>query len=267
MTQDAQEVPAVDVDCKKKLRHSERVRRVAWYPRSVLDEGLAVAPALALHPAVGIRGAVDASVAAAWAAAVLAADSDLTADFGGEQKALGRAFYTHLEGRAAAYFAGDSDAVVERVLPGMQAFTIKLLATMLGGAVRRRRGFCGPGVHVFPPHEKVARRGGVFHYDLEGLTAHDRARGARAVSFVVMLQPPTSGGGLSLYQKTFRGDGWDMDRTPRCAVTTTRSRAGDALLFSSLRLHRINGFRGDTARVSITCHAIEVDVDVWDCWF
>lgn len=225
--------------------------------------------------AVGVRSALAAEVAAAWAARVVAAEDALVDDFGGEQWALGRAFYTHLDdvtgARRAAYFAGDSDAVVERVLPGMQDFTLNLLGRLLGGRVRRRHGFCGPGVHVFPPGEKVARRGGVFHYDLEGLTPFDRDRviagRARAVSFVVMLQPPSSGGGLTLFNKVFRGDGWDMDRTPGCASTTTRSRPGDALLFSSLRLHKINGFGGDVARVSITCHAVEVDDDVWDCWF
>lgn len=242
------------------------MRRTLWV--SELDvEGTPLVDKLPKHAAVGVRAALAKDVARDLAARVLAADADLVDDFGGEQRALGRAFYTHLDGRAAAYFKGDSDDVVERVVPGMQAMTMDLLARLLGGVVRRRHGFCGPGVHVFPAGEKVADRGGVFHYDLEGLTAWDLERGARAVSFVVMLQPPLTRGGLSLYAKTFRGQGWDMDRVPGCASTTTTSRAGDALLFSSLRLHRINGFGGDRDRVSITCHAVEVDDDVWDCWF
>jgi hypothetical protein len=245
------------------------MRRVLWRDAARWDD-TPLLPALRRHPAVGLRGALDAATAAAWAAAVVAADVNLVDDFGGEQRALGRAFYTHLEtGRARAYFADarGSDAVVQRVLPGMQERTLALLSRLLGGVVRRRHGFCGPGVHVFPAGEKVARVGGVTHYDLEGLTAHHLAERPRAVSFVWMLQPPTTRGGLGLYPRVFRGDNWPLERAPPRGGTTTRSRAGDALLFSSFRLHRIEGFGGSRPRVSITCHAVEVDGDVWEAWF
>jgi len=247
------------------------VRRVLWVEND--ERAVSLVEKLPRHAAVGVRGVLSPETAAAWTDRVIAAEDDLVDDFGGEQRALGRAFYTHLDpadparGRAPVYFRGDSDAVVEHVLPGMQDFTLTLLARLVGGRVRRRHGFCGPGVHVFPPDEKVAHHGGVFHYDLEGLTALDRTLGARALSLVVMLQPAARRGGLTLYNKLFRGDGWDMDRVPGCAKTTTLSRAGDALLFSSLRLHRINGFGGARPRVSITCHVVEVDAGVWDCWF
>ena len=52
---------------------------------------------------------------------------------------------------------------------------------------------------------------------------------------------------------------------PRCS--TVRSRAGDALLIDSRRLHQILPFRGDLDRISITAHAVEVDRDVWEAWF
>ena len=120
---------------------------------------------------------------------------------------------------------------------------------------------------MFPPGEKVARRGGVFHYDLEGLPPAWGRAPPRAISVVWMLQPPTRRGGLTLFNKVFRGENWPMDEDPPVARTTTRMRAGDFLVFSSYRLHRINGFSGDVARVSITCHAVEVDQGVWDAWF
>jgi hypothetical protein len=245
------------------------MRRVLWRRASTWD-GTPLREALRDHAAVGVRGALDAADAAGAASSVLRAEGELVDDFGGEQRALGRAFYTHLEtGRARDYFAAAraSDAVVERVLPGMQQRTLELLGRLLGGVVRRRHGFCGPGVHVFPPGEKVARRGGVTHYDLEGLSAHHLDGGAAAVSFVWMLQPPTTRGGLRLFPRVWRGRDWPLDRAPPAAGTTTRSRAGDALLFSSYRLHRIEGFGGDRARVSVTCHAVEVDDDVWEAWF
>src|SRR5262249_6462958 len=131
-----------------------------------------------------------------------------TQDFDGEQFALGRAFYTHLEtGRSADYFKGAaaSDACVEDALPGMQARTLELLERLVGGAVRRRPGFCGPGVHVFPARGKVARVGGVVHFDLEGLTDHQKTRGDRAVTLVWTLQAATSGGALRLWDVLYAG--------------------------------------------------------------
>jgi len=245
--------------------------RPTWWTDSFDDaSGQPLAVRLERHAAVGVRAAMTAAEAAALAARVLAADDDLGDDFGGEQRSLGRPWYTHMEtGRAAEYFrdAVASDARVERVIPGVQDRTLAVLGRVVGGIVRRRHGFCGPGVHVFPPGEKVARRGGVFHYDLEGLTPTWRYALPRAVSLVWMLQPPVSGGGLSLFNKVYDGENWPMDEDPRVRRTTTRMRAGDALVFSSYRLHRINGFRGGQARVSVTCHAVEVDRGVWDAWF
>lgn len=208
--------------------------------------------------------------AAALAARVLAARERWTPDFGGEQFALGRAFYTHLEtGRARDYFAGASasDALVEATLPGLQARTLDLLARLLGGAVRRRPGFCGPGVHVFPAGGKVAREGGVVHFDLEGLTEHQKRAGSRAVSFVWMLAPGRRGGGLRLWDALFDGRPDSEVEPDEHARTTVRSEAGDALLFDSRRLHQIRPFRGDADRISVTAHAVEVDRDFWEAWF
>src|SRR5688572_17583537 len=128
------------------------------------SEGEVLATRLDSHPAVLLEGAATEDEVGDIAARVLAARDRWTPDFGGEQFALGRAFYTHLEtGRSKEYFAGAaaSDAVVEAALPGVQARALALLAQTLGGHVRRRDGFCGPGVHVFPAGGKVAREGGV----------------------------------------------------------------------------------------------------------
>src|SRR5262245_21409906 len=160
------------------------------------------------HLAVLLRSAAAAPEAAALTRRVLSARERWTSDFDGEQFALGRAFYTHLEtGRMKEYFAGASasDAVVEEVLPGMQGRTLDLLARLLGGRVRRRDGFCGPGVHVFPAGSKVARSGGVVHHDLEGLTDHQKQKGHAAVTLVWTLQPAAWGGGLRLWDQLFDG--------------------------------------------------------------
>ncbi len=201
---------------------------------------------------------------------MLNARSRLVEDFGGEQLCLGRAFYTHLEtGAARRYFqdAAASDALVEATVPGLQQDVLALLARMTGGVVRRRHGFCGPGVHVFPAGEKVARAGGVVHFDVEGVAAHDLDRRARALSLVIALQPPRSRGGLKLWDARYRGSEAPTARQLARPATTTLYRAGDALLFSSFSLHQIRPFPGDLDRVSATLHAVEVDDGVWDAWF
>jgi len=222
------------------------------------------------HPAVRLRDAATLQEAGGLASRVLAARDRWTPDFGGEQFALGRAFYTHLEtGRAKEYFAGAaaSDALVEGVLPGVPARTLALLRRLLGGEVRRRPGFCGPGVHVFPAGGKVAREGGVVHFDLEGLTDHQKALRHRAVTLVWMLQPAAFGGGLRLWDALFDGrPDSEIDPADRAHVTV-RSDAGDAVLIDSRRLHQIRPFRGERDRVSITVHGVEVDRGVWEAWF
>lgn len=222
------------------------------------------------EPAVLLRGALSRKEAAALTRRVLRAKQRWTSDFGGEQFALGRAFYTHLEtGKSREYFKGAaaSDAVVEEVLPGIPARTLELLARLLGGSVRRRPGFCGPGVHVFPAGSKVARRGGVVHFDLEGLTEHQKARGDRAVTLVVTLQSAESGGGLRLWDALYDGRPDSEIETDDHRHVTVRSEAGDAVLIDSRRLHQIRPFRGAKARVAITVHGVEVDRGVWEAWF
>jgi hypothetical protein len=242
----------------------------AGVPGESRGASAAVLSRLEDHLAAVLRGALDAAEAGRLAGRVLAGREQWTSDFGGEQFALGRAFYTHLEtGRTKEYFAGAaaSDAVVEAVLPGMQARTLALLAQTLDGHVRRRPGFCGPGVHVFPARGRVAREGGVVHYDLEGLTDHHKARGQRAVTLVWMLQPAAWGGGLRLWDVLFdgRSDG-EIDPDDHAQVTV-RSHGGDAVLIDSRRLHQIRPFRGGADRIAITVHGVEVDRGVWEAWF
>jgi hypothetical protein len=250
-----------------------RASRRAWAPLVVDASALDAAPVAGhLHgrPALLVRGAFSAPEAAALAARVLGARERWTADFGGEQYALGRAFYTHLEtGRTRDYFSGAaaSDAVVEAVLPGAQERTLALLAALLGAQVRRRPGFCGPGVHVFPAGSKVARQGGVVHYDLEGLTDHQKDGGHPAVTLVWTLQSAARGGGLKLWDMLYDGRP-DAEVEPGdYAQVVVRSAPGDAVLIDSRRLHQIRPFRGPADRIAITVHAVEVDRGVWEAWF
>lgn len=227
-------------------------------------------PHLESAAAVVLKGLVPPERCQVWTRAVYKARSDWVADFEGHQSSLGRAFYTHYEtGRSALYFgdAARSDALVERHLPGMQSFVRESLGHLVGGAVRPRLGFCGPGVHVFPAAGEVAREGGVVHFDVEGLSPHQLARHHRAVTLVIMLQPPTRGGGLRIWDTLYQGSETPSPEQLAAPHRTVRYRPGDALFSDSLRLHQIRPFQGPLDRISITVHAVEVDRDVWDAWF
>jgi hypothetical protein len=230
----------------------------------------AVLDRLDAHLGLALAGALARDVCAAWSTAVLAARAAWTVDFDGDQFALGRAFYTHLEtDRAGAYFAGAaaSDALVERHLPGMQERVIDLYRALLGGEVRRRPRWCGPGVHIFPAGGWLAQRGGVTHFDTEGLSAHQLAGDARALTLVLMLQPAERGGGLRLWDVIHAGrDEATPDELTRPSAIAAYA-VGDALLLDSYRLHQIQRFEGARDRISITAHAVEVDAAVWEVWF
>lgn len=245
----------------------ERWLRAGAPPLAGMLEDARSAPAAL---AVRLRGALDPARVARWRAGVLRARRRWVSDFGGEQFAVGRAFYTHYEtDRCARYFAdaGRSDAVVERVAPGMQSWARELFGALVGGVARRRYGFCGAGVHVFPAGQQVACRGGVVHYDVEGLTPLDLARRHRALSLIVMLQAPERGGGLRLYDVEYHGTEAVAPQELAADRRTLRYRDGDGLLMSSYRLHQIRPFGGGRERVSMTLHGVEVDRGVWDTWF
>lgn len=215
------------------------------------------------HLAVVIRSVVDKERCARWASAVTAAREVWTHDFGGEQYALGRAFYTHLEtDKSAEYFrdAQASDARVNEIVPGLQETMRELVAKTTGGHVVQRRGWCGPGVHVFPAGEKVARVGGVVHYDLEGLGRYHIAAHKPALSLVLMLQPP---GALKLWDVTHPARGDEASSHNEVIEYAT----GDLVVFDSYRLHQIQPFEGERDRISATVHAAEVSRGVWETWF
>ncbi len=219
---------------------------------------------------VHLSGVLDPARAADWAKRVTEARADWTSDFGGSQFALGRPFYTHLEtDRADLYFreVARSDALVERVLPGMQRELREIFATLTRERVRQRPGFSGAGVHVFEAGCPVARRGGTIHFDVEGLSPLHVERRARVFSLVVMLQPASWGGGLAVFDALYEGSEDPSPAALAARRVVLRYGAGDAVMLSSRRLHQIRPFRGARPRISITLHGVEVDRGVFETWF
>jgi hypothetical protein len=207
---------------------------------------------------------------AAWAEAVLAAEKDWTAAFGGEQYSLGRAFYTDFEEEESrVYFedAAASDARVEAHLPGFQSAMREVLARVTESRVVPRRGWCGPGVHVFLPGSPVAKRGGVIHFDTEGLTAHHRMARGPALTLIAMLQAPDEDGHLDVWDVRYEGRDHPTPKELEAPSVIVSYRVGDVVVLDSYRLHRIRRFGGARARISATVHAAALDRNLWECWF
>jgi hypothetical protein len=237
-----------------------------------------------LHDALAVRmtGAVAAETAARWASGVRAARAEWVSDFG-SQFSVGRAWYTHLEqDRADEYFANvaASDASVERACPGLQAAMRDLAALVVGAPVAQRAGWCGPGVHVFPAGGEVATRGGEIHFDTEGLTPAHRAERAPALTLVLMLQPPSVGGGLRVWDSTYEpaedaevyevadgaDDDEDDDESSERMHVACKYAAGTLVVIDSYRLHQIQWFGGTDDRISATIHAAYTG-GAWETWF
>jgi hypothetical protein len=221
------------------------------------------------HLAVRYPGVLTEGEAGAYVESVYRARESWTANFGGTQFTLGRAFYTHLEeDRDGEYFARAraSDAAVRRELPGLQERLMAEAARVVGAPVVQREGWCGAGVHLFPARGEVARRGGEVHFDTEGLRDDQLARRAPALSFVLMLQRAQTGGGLRLWDRLYDGDDFPAKPDPGVTVTRIEYEQGELVVFDSYRLHQILPFRGASDRISATLHAA-LEGETWEVWF
>ncbi|HHO50842.1 MAG TPA: hypothetical protein ENK18_08175 [Deltaproteobacteria bacterium] len=221
------------------------------------------------HGLVQVRRWWSVQRCAAAVEAIEAARGRWTPDFGGVQCSLGRAWYTHLEtDRAGEYFANatQADALVESVIPGLQAELRGALSEATGAPVRQRRGWCGAGVHIFEPGGRCARVGGSVHFDYEGLTRAQLRSHAPAWSMVLVLQAAASGGGLRIFDVVY------TDHVEPTAAEVTAEhvdvdyQTGDLVVFDSHRLHWIQPFGGDRARISATLHGVQTP-EGWECWF
>jgi hypothetical protein len=147
------------------------------------------APLLELLEAYGAaRGAraLSADEAAAYASAVHAARGHWTPSARAMVPTLGRAWHLHLAAdRGEEYFAhaASSDALVDRVLPDLQARVIAVTSHMLDEPAVPRVGWCGPGVEVHRAHGGRASPLATF----EGRTRAQLESAARAVAFALVL--------------------------------------------------------------------------------
>ena len=237
--------------------------------RASQNERAHVFEMLGAYLAVSYKGVLTKDECDIFTDRVYAAKDHWIENFGGAQYTLGRAWYTDLEqDREDEYFARaiESDALLERVAPGLQQRMYDLVGTVVGAYVEQRDGWCGPGVHVFPPMGDVARRGGDIHFDTEGLTEDQLAARAPALSFVLMLQPAETGGSLRVWDSKFEGDAAPAAPSPQLRSGVASYQAGDLVVFDSYRMHQIQSFSGTLDRISITAHAVWTGVH-WEVWF
>jgi hypothetical protein len=224
---------------------------------------------LAGRLALRVPAYLPAATCARLARRVYAARPLWTVDFDGDQLSFGRAFYAHLErGREREYFAraADSDARVERFLPGFAASLVGAVGALTGGEAAARPGWCWPGVHIFPAGGWLARRGGDVHYDAEGLAGDHAARRAPAITLVLMLQPPERGGELKGWDARYEGEDEASEAARSRPSALVPYRAGDLVVLDSYRLHRIQPFEGMRDRLSATAHGAHVGGQ-WHVWF
>ena len=140
------------------------------------------------------------------------------------------------------------------------------LSTLLGGPTFQRAGWCGPGVHVFEAGSDISKHGGDVHFDTEGVGEDQVEERVPAMSFVLMLQPPDSGGGLGVWDRLFEGDEHPEKPGDEVASAVVPYEAGDLVVIDSYRLHRIQAFEGETDRISMTAHVVLVE-SAWEVWF
>ncbi|MFO0659574.1 MAG: hypothetical protein U0165_07065 [Polyangiaceae bacterium] len=233
------------------------------------DDALAL---LDEHICIRVRGCIEREVCERFVRGVYEGRSRWNSDFNAVQFSLGRAWYTHLEQeRSREYFAkaADSDRDVERFAPGLQSLMRELAGDLIHEPVHTRRGWCGPGVHVFPAGGLLSREGGDVHFDLEGLSDAHASERAPAFTIVLMLQPPIEGGELKLWDFTFDGEHHECDLDDEdldCDTVMIPYEVGDLLVIDSYRLHQIQPFRGERDRVSATLHTARV-AGRWESWF
>jgi hypothetical protein len=244
---------------------------IARVSGQVLRTGSAepLATLLARNLAVVYRAAITRDECEAFVDCIYEARAEWIENFGGASYTLGRAYYTDLEqGREGDYFelAEASDAMIARAAPGLASRVYDLLGAAVGAWVEQREGWCGPGVHVFPPLGAVAREGGDVHYDTEGLLDEQLAVRAPAVTCVLMLQPAEFGGGLRVWDQCARADERVEVPQPGVRSEIIHYAPGDLVVIDAYRLHQIMPFGGASERVSATAHAVWTGAR-WEVWF
>ncbi len=221
------------------------------------------------YSALHIHSVLEESICKDIVSKVIANKVHWNSDFDGLQFSFGQAYYPHLEaGTTEAYFekALSSDTIFESALPGLQEFAVKIISTLVGAYAQPREEWSGPGIHIFPANGYAAKNAGEIHFDLDGICDSDRAALAPAITIIVMLQKPTEGGGLKVWNKKFSGISANELNLAETESEILNYSNGDIIIINSYTLHQIQPFISKEDRISLTVHSV-FNGECWECWF
>lgn len=229
------------------------------------------------HAAVCFKEMFSQGEVAAMVKAMYASKEAWSEGFGGEQFALGDAWYHYAEQEIDfeeyAAKAEQSRANVEKYIPGLEKRVIDFLSPLARpGTLEVREGWAGPGLMLFPTGAHVSRNGGSIHYDTDAFTDEELADpGLSMFSFVCMLQKPERGGNLTIWNKYFDRQGhrfqaYDPATHGKVDSYVVDYTPGDLWMLRGMNAHQIGSFSGSVDRIALTFHIYKDGYD-WRMWF
>lgn len=159
------------------------------------------------------------------------------------------------------------EAAFRALLPDFAGTISQLTEHLLGDPVIQRPGWAGPGIIRFQPEvQDGLGPDGDVHFDWMGIASGGpEGLVTPNLSFVLMLQSPSSGGNLRLWNHGFGTTGARVSN-PSNPIEVVYPEGG-LVCFNGHHLHQISGIGGAIPRVSVTWHAIRPDpLGPWHLW-
>jgi hypothetical protein len=229
------------------------------------------------HAAVCFKDFIPQANIAPMVKAMYAAKDVWSEGMGGEQFALGDAWYHYAEEgvdfEEYGSQAKQSRANVEKYVPGLEKRVIDFLSPLArAGTLDVREGWAGPGIMLFPAGAYVSNNGGSIHFDTDAFTDEELADpNLTMFSFVCMLQKPERGGNLTIWNKHFdrRGERfqtYDPKTQGEVESCLVDYQPGQLWMLRGMNAHQIGSFSGATDRICLTFHIFKEGAD-WRMWF
>jgi len=200
------------------------------------------------------------------------ANRDKWLQFGGKlnYSALGNALYGFRANQDIDEYhasARQSDQMMATLFPDLERSMVDPFQNLVApAAVRKRKGFCGPGIVI---QNEASEH--YPHFDVnEGLgeVYHRFPMGEILFTMVGMLQKPPGGGRLFLWDQTYEPT---KDYLQQVKVDASQPDfeldypEGSLAILNGMKLHEIEASRGQ--RITVNCHFMRRADDTWSYWF
>ena len=197
--------------------------------------------------------------------------------FGGQQYALGDAWYHYAEEgidfEEYGSKAEQSRANVEKFVPGLEGNLLGFLSPLARpGTLSIREGWAGPGFMMFPAGGFVANKGGSIHFDTDAFSDEELYETDLVMfSLICMIQKPERGGNLTVWNKPFdktqeRFQSYNPATQGAAESYHIEYQPGDLWMIRGMNAHQIGAFEGKTDRICLTFHVYK-EGDDWFMWF